>query len=172
MQDGGHDVGAIGATGSFEKNITSLTASELEKVLKSLGANVYMTRKSDDFISLKSRTAYSNIMDTHVFISLHYNSFPEQPDVSGIETFYYSDQHKILAQFIQQEMIKVTNAKDRGASKGNYYVIRQNFKPAVLLELGFISNKEIEALLHTNGYQKQLVHGIVNGLGKYFSFEN
>lgn len=169
---GGHDVGAIGASGSFEKNITSLTASELERVLKSLGANVYMTRNSDDFISLKSRTTYSNIMDTHVFISLHYNSFPEQPDVSGIETFYYSDQHKKLAQFIQQEMIKVTNAKDRGTSKGNYYVIRQNFKPAVLLELGFISNKEIEALLHTNGYQKQLVNGIVNGLGKYFSLEN
>jgi len=169
---GGHDVGAIGATGSFEKNITHLTADELKKELESLGANVYMTRDNDDFISLKSRAAYSNMMDTHVFISLHYNSFPKRPDVSGIETFYYGEQHKKLAQYLQDEMIKVTNAIDRGTSKGNYYVIRQNFKPAVLIELGFISNKEMDVLLHTNIYQKQLVNGIISGLGKYFSLEN
>ncbi len=166
---GGHDVGAIGASGSYEKDIASVTAKELEKKLTSLGANVLLTRPEDEFISLKSRATYSNVLDTDAFISIHYNSFPEQPNVTGIETYYYHEQNKELAHYIQQEIIKETNARDRGTSVGDYYVIRQNFQPSVLLELGFISNKGVEQLLHTNTYQQQLVTGIVNGLGIYFS---
>ncbi|WP_158591723.1 N-acetylmuramoyl-L-alanine amidase [Oceanobacillus halophilus] len=165
---GGHDVGAIGATGTYEKDFTYLTALELEKELTSLGANVILTRPDDVFISLKSRASYSNLLDTDAYISIHYNSFPEQPDVTGIESYYYHEQDKELANFIQQEIVKETNARDRGTSFGDFYVIRQNFKPAVLIELGFISNDEKEKLLQTTFYQKQIVTGIVSGLGKYF----
>ncbi|RDW21796.1 N-acetylmuramoyl-L-alanine amidase [Oceanobacillus chungangensis] len=166
---GGHDVGAIGATGTYEKDFAYFTASELEKELTSLGANVLLTRPEDDFISLASRSSYANYEDTDAFISLHYNSFPEQPTVSGVETYYYYDQYESLATYIQQGIINATNNEDRGASQGNFYVIRQTLKPAVLIELGFISNKEKEAQLQTTVYQRNLVSGIVEGIGKYFS---
>ncbi|WP_170140733.1 N-acetylmuramoyl-L-alanine amidase [Oceanobacillus arenosus] len=168
---GGHDVGAIGATGTYEKNFTYFTAQELQKELKSLGANVLMTRADDDFISLASRSSYANYEDTDAFVSLHYNSFPEQPTVSGVETYYYYDQYKDLASYIQQGIINATENEDRGTSQGNFYVIRQTLKPAVLVELGFISNDEKEAQLQTTVYQRKLVAGIVEGLGKYFSMQ-
>nr|WP_306798673.1 N-acetylmuramoyl-L-alanine amidase [Oceanobacillus saliphilus] len=169
---GGRDVGAIGANGSFEKDIASLTAQELEQALKLLGANVLLTRQQDEFISLTSRVTYSNFVDTDAFISLHYNSVPELPNVSGIETFYYAKQNASMANYIHDGIIGATGGSDRGAHEGDLLVLRLNMKPSVLLELGFMSNPEKEALLHTNGYQKKLVSGIVDGLGKYFNSTN
>lgn len=166
---GGRDVGAIGVSGSFEKDITYLTAQELEKELDSLGANVVLTRPKKEFIPLESRTALANTVDTDAFLSLHYNSFPEGPSATGIESFYYHEQYEVLASFIHNEIIKETDERDRGVTYGDFHVIRQSFKPSVLLELGFLSNKESDDLLQTTAYQKKIVTGIVNGLQKYFA---
>ncbi|WP_188453543.1 N-acetylmuramoyl-L-alanine amidase [Virgibacillus oceani] len=165
---GGRDVGAIGTSGSFEKNISYKTALELKQELSILGAEVVLTRKNDEFIALGSRTSLANIIDADAFISIHYNSVPTLPNVTGIGTYYYYDQNKSLAGFIQHEVIKETNAKDRGITFGDFHVIRQTFKPGVLVELGFMSNLEKEQLLLTDAYQKKLVKGIVNGFAKYF----
>lgn len=166
---GGRDVGAIGATGIFEKDIVYLTAQQLEQELTMLGANVLLTRPEDEFIALGSRSAFSNTMQTDAFISLHYNSVPEFPNVSGIETYYYSEPNDQLATDIQQEIIKETNANDRGTTEGDFAVLRQNLQPGVLIELGFISNPQDESLLSTNAYQQKIVSGIANGLRKYFA---
>ncbi|UJL48265.1 N-acetylmuramoyl-L-alanine amidase [Virgibacillus sp. NKC19-16] len=168
---GGRDVGAIGASGAFEKDIAYLTAHELAHELTILGAEVLLTRPEDEFISLGSRVSFANTMDTDVFLSLHYNSVPELPEVTGAETYYYHEQNKELASYVQKEIIKETEADNRGTTNENLFVIRQSLKPSLLLELGFISNAEKESLLETNAYQKKLVTGIVNGLGKYFANE-
>ncbi|MFA1820516.1 N-acetylmuramoyl-L-alanine amidase [Virgibacillus oceani] len=168
---GGRDVGAIGASGAFEKDFAFLTAQELKQELEILGANVQMARPDDEFVSLGSRISFSNTMNTDAFISIHYNSVPELPEVTGIETYYYQEQNENLASYIQSELIKATAANDRGITQENYLVIMQNVKPAVLVELGFISNEDKEDLLTTIGYQKKIVSGIINGLGKYFAYE-
>lgn len=166
---GGRDVGAIGATGAFEKNVTLLTAQELQKELTMLGANVRLTRPRDDFIPLNSRISYSNNFKTDVFISLHYNSVPALPHVTGIESYYFQDRNQHLATLIQKGIINTTQSEDRGTSFGDYLVLRQNMKAAILIELGFISNQAEESQLQTTMYQKQLVSGIIQGLGTYFS---
>ncbi|ASK63094.1 N-acetylmuramoyl-L-alanine amidase [Virgibacillus phasianinus] len=166
---GGRDVGAIGASGTFEKDYTYKTTMELKQELTILGANVILTRSQDEFISLGSRASYSNVAGTDAFISIHYNSTPALPNVTGIGTYYYHGQNKKLATYIQQGLIKETNADDRGVAFGDFAVIRQNFKPAVLVELGFLSNPEKEKLLQTDAYQKKLVQGMINGLLKYFA---
>ncbi|MFZ3576438.1 N-acetylmuramoyl-L-alanine amidase [Virgibacillus sp. DJP39] len=166
---GGRDVGAIGVSGTYEKNYTYRTSLELKQELTVLGANVILTRPEDEFISLGSRSSYANIAGTDAFISIHYNSTPELPNVTGIGTYYYHDQNKELAAYVQKELIKETNANDRKFTFGDYFVIRQTFKPAILVELGFLSNKEKEQLLQTDAYQKKLVQGMVNGLLKYFA---
>lgn len=166
---GGQDVGAIGVGGTFEKDITYKTAQELKQELSILGAEVILTRVKDEYISLGSRTSLANMPDTDAFISIHYNSTLDSPDVTGIGTYYLKDQNKELAYFIQQEMIKEADAVDRGITIEDFQVLRQNFAPAVLVELGFISNQEKEQLLLTNAYQKKLVSGIINGLERYFA---
>lgn len=166
---GGRDVGAIGINGSFEKDITYLTAHELEKELTALGAEVILTRQEDEFVPLGSRTTLANSLETDAFLSIHYNSFPEVPSVTGIESFYYHDDYEMLARFVHEEIIKETDERDRGVTFEDFHVTRQTFKPGALLELGFLSHEESESLLQTTGYQKKLVTGIVNGLQKYFS---
>ncbi|EQB35858.1 MULTISPECIES: N-acetylmuramoyl-L-alanine amidase [Virgibacillus] len=166
---GGRDVGAIGVAETFEKDIALLTAMELKQELTMLGADVRLTRTSDEFIPLGSRISFSNLVATDAFISIHYNSVPESPTVSGIETYYYQDYNDGLASQIQSELVKATGANDRGTSFGDFLVLRQSLKASVLLELGFISNQEQESLLDTTAYQKKLVSGIVNGLASYFA---
>lgn len=169
---GGLDVGAIGSHGTYEKEMTFQTANNLQQKLMALGANVILTRKNDDYIRLGSRTALSNISNADVFISIHYNSFPEIPTVSGIGTYYYQEKNKKLAQFVQEELINETNAHDRQTAYEDYQVLRQNNKPAILVELGFISNEQEEQQLVTNTYQDKLTNGIVQGLSTYFLTSN
>lgn len=165
---GGIDVGAIGASGTYEKDFTYRTMQELKKELTVLGADVILTREADRYASLASRVSLSNIVDADAFISIHYNSFPQAPDATGIGTYYYHDRNEELADAVQAGLISTTDAADRNVQGEDYYVIRQNFQRAILIELGFISNPEKEQLLQTNSYQKQLVSGIVSGLTNYF----
>jgi len=165
---GGRDVGAIGASGTYEKDFTYQTMQELKKEMAILGARVVLTREADQFVFLSSRTSLSNLAETNAFISIHYNSFPQAPDVNGIGTYYYHKRGEELARLVQEGLIRKTGANDRDVFKGDYQVLRQNDHPAILVELGFISNHEKEQLLQTNSYQKQLVSGIVAGLTQYF----
>lgn len=165
---GGRDTGAIGANGTYEKDFTYKTTQELKQELTERGANVVLTRKDDDFISLAARTSLTNITASDAFISIHYNSVPELPNVTGIGAYFYDDHNQELAEDVLQEVTKETAERNRGAEFGDFHVIRQNFKPSILVELGFISNPEKEQLLRTSTYQKKLVSGIINGLNKYF----
>lgn len=166
---GGRDVGAISSSGLYEKDFTMRSANELKETLTKLGANVILTRKNDEYIRLASRPTLSNFYQADAFISIHYNSFPELASVTGIDTYYFDDDDERLARIIQQEVINETRANDRGIDFGDFQVIRQNLQPAILLELGFISNHAEEQLLLTNAYQKKIVKGIVSGLTKYFA---
>src|SRR5699024_1181470 len=76
---GGLDVGSISSNGIYEKDLTIHTAIKLQQRLKSLGAKVILTRTNDDYIRLGSRATLANISNTDIFISIHYNSFPEMP---------------------------------------------------------------------------------------------
>lgn len=166
---GGHDVGSIGVSGNYEKDLTYKTAVELKEELTLLGAEVILTRENDEYIRLGSRSILANVLTTDAFISIHYNSFPEQSSVTGINSYYYHDQNKELASSIQQGIVDASEANDRGIAFGDFLVLRTNYKPSVLLELDFISNPEREQLLLTNAYQKRLVKGIINGLTHYFT---
>lgn len=166
---GGHDVGAIGINGSYEKDHTLKTTSELTTTLTMLGANVILTRSNDDYIRLASRPILANVYHADAFLSIHYNSFTDLATVSGIDTYYYDDHDENFANIVQKELIQVTDANDRGVNYGDFQVLRQTLQPGLLLELGFISNPEKEELLSTNGYQRKLVKGITTGLEKYFA---
>lgn len=169
---GGHDTGATSVKSGFhEKDFAFMTTSKLQQTLSLLGAEVLLTRDNDDYVRLGSRPALANLHDTDAFISIHYNSFPDMPSVTGIGTYYFDDYNKSLAKSIQKNLVLSTNATDRGITYDNLLVLRHSYKPSVLLELGFISNEEKEELLLTDHYQSKLVHGIVTGLSTYLTSE-
>lgn len=167
---GGRDKGATGTSDStLEKDLNLITAKLLAKQLKALGADVIMTRTTDQYISLKTRTAVAKEKKADVFLSIHYNSSPDTT-LQGIITYY--DHHKALAESIHHELVSLTTLTDKQARHGDYYVLRENSQPSVLLELGFLSNEREENRLQTEEFQYNAVTAIVKGLAKYFSEEN
>jgi len=166
---GGRDPGAIGFTGILEKDLTLQTAKALKHQLQSQGANVILTRKEDNYLALAVRNYHSLKSHADAFISLHFNSAPVNISANGISSYYYHFKDKHLAALIQQEMVQETSLTDRGVRLGNFHVLRENNKPAVLLELGFISNKSEEGVVTSPSYHKTVGQGITRGLVRYFS---
>lgn len=166
---GGIDPGTIGYNGSLEKNHTLATSSHLASLLKEKGANVILTRSSDRYLSLNRRVAISSSYNTDAFVSIHYNSSPAQLN-HGVETYYYAgDTDKSLAANILRNVTSQTGFQSNGVRFGDFYVLRENPKLAVLVELGYISNPNEELNIQSETYQIRAANGIVQGLSDYFS---
>ncbi|MEK5066203.1 N-acetylmuramoyl-L-alanine amidase [Cytobacillus sp. FSL R5-0596] len=166
--DPGHGDFDAGAK-QIEKTLNLQTAKQLETILKAAGANVVMTRSTDIFLTLSERVDISHYSNADAFISIHYNSNPN-PSAHGIDTFYWAtnaDEQK-LAEYIQQEVIEETGLYNRGVHTGDFHVIRENRNPAILIELGFLSNPAELAIVSSPTYQKKAATGIWKGLERYF----
>ncbi|KKB72615.1 MULTISPECIES: SH3 domain-containing protein [Bacillus] len=166
---GGHDSGTIGTRGTLEKRLTIKTAKLLAAKLRADGVNVYMTRNDDSFVSLQSRVATSHYRNADAFISIHFDSFANA-SVRGNTAYYYSpSKDKGLAADVQSEIEKQSPLPSRGVLFGDYFVLRENNRPAALFELGYLSHPQDEAIVSTNGYRERVTDGIRNGLENYFN---
>ncbi len=166
---GGYDPGTSGKS-SIEKNLALTTAKLVASRLANSGANVFMTRSNDTFISLSGRVDVSEAKHADAFISIHYNASTSS-SANGIASFYYSEsKDKELAKYIQESMAEnAPSMKDMGVRFGDYYVTRENNQRAVLLELGFLSNAHDEQIVSSNAYQQQISTGIYQGIARYFA---
>jgi N-acetylmuramoyl-L-alanine amidase len=161
---GGNDSGTIGARGTLEKELTLSTAKLLYNQLKSSGADVYMTRTSDTYVSLASRVATSHHQNADAFISIHYDSI-EDRNVRGMTTYYYNNPN--LAKELHTSVINKTKLKNREVRYGNYYVLRENNQNSALLELGYLSNPTEEILVTSQQYQQAVADGLFEGVARY-----
>ena len=163
---GGKDPGSIGLNGVKEKDIISSTADHVAQTLRDAGANVTLTRSGDYFVSLDERVRISDSNHADAFVSLHYNAFPII-SIGGISTYYASGSGKNLAQSVQSSLASTVNLQDRGVMQANYRVIQQSSAPAVLMELGFITNPNDLSVVQTSDYQNKVAQAITNGLKNY-----
>jgi len=164
---GGADGGTVGARGTIEKDITLRTSNTISEKLKAAGANVILTRSNDKYVSLSNRVSIAHYYGADAFISVHYDSFSDQ-SVHGITSYYYHNYQKSLAQNVQSALTQSTGLYDRGVRFGNYQVLRTNSQPAILLELGYLSNPIEEMTVSTATYHQSVALGILNGLNQYF----
>ncbi|OCA82452.1 hypothetical protein A8F94_21355 [Bacillus sp. FJAT-27225] len=163
---GGYDSGAVGAI-YYEKMLTLKSALQVGPLLQKSGAKVIYTRSTDTYLTLAKRVSISNLNLAHAFLSIHYNAFSKTS--AGIETYYYnSSKDKALASSIQNSVIAQTKMKNLGTKYGNYHVLRENKRPAALLELGYISNPYEEKTVATSAFQQKAAQGIHDGLFNYF----
>lgn len=165
---GGKDPGTTGMNGTIEKELTLKTAKLIVEKLNAAGAKAIITRKDDRYISLKDRVSLAHYYHADAFISLHYDSTPYMY-VNGITSFYYEKGKDLtLSKAIHRELIKGTGLSDRKVRQANYFVLRENKQPSVLLELGFLSNKNEEYKVKTSDYQEKATQAIYTGLAHYF----
>lgn len=164
---GGFDSGAVGQHETLEKDVALTTVRLLRDLLESEGATVQLTRDEDTYVSLTSRVTIGSMHRAHLFLSIHADGF-ENSEAKGMTTYYYDEQSEPVATTIHNSIFKKKiETENRGIEFGNYQVLRDSFVPAVLLELGYITNKEDEALLNSPGFQEKVSRRIVEGVIGY-----
>ena len=163
---GGTDVGAI-RNGTYEKHITLDVAKRVEKLLKAQGYGTLMTRSDDSYISLQDRVDFSEAYQPDIFVSIHVNSSTSDTP-NGIETHYYHQESLPLAQAVHSSLISAIKTNNRGTFKSKFYVINHTTAPAILIEIGFLSNYADRVQLLTNERKQATAKAIVEGINDYF----
>lgn len=169
---GGKDPGTHGTRLKMnEKDLALDTALRLNKLLEEAGFNTYMTRTDDTTLDLYGRPEVANGLNADAFVSVHYN-WSKNPNVSGVETLYVDNDirdNKTFARIVQQEMVNYLNTTGRKiVNRPNLVVIRKTNMPAILAEMGFVSNSREEELIATESYRQKSAQALFNGIKKYF----
>jgi N-acetylmuramoyl-L-alanine amidase len=180
---GGADPGAQ-SSGLKEKDINLDISLRLRQSLESKGCIVILTREVDkDFYlpgfvlgrmakraELDKRINIATENNADLFISVHTNSFP-RPNTYGMETYYHlkSSTGKALAELIQKQLTQLQSDNKRISKAGDYYLINQSKMPAVIVEVGFISNPRERNLLLSNNYRDSISDAISIGIEHYFN---
>ena len=142
---GGKDSGAVGYKNHYEKKAVLKVAKYLKRMLESKGYKVYMTRDSDRFVSLKSRTHMATKLNADLFISIHANAAPKGKKLSmkGIETFFLSPARTDRAKRVAAKENMAASSLDRRSQDEvlgvlNHTKIVQSHKLAIDLQSGLL----------------------------------
>lgn len=173
---GGRDIGCEGRR-TREKDITLAVAKEVSRLVKNNipGVRVVLTREKDKTISLQQRCSVANARGASLFISIHVNSAKNQ-FARGTETFYarnvplrgtQAGKSELLALLMQRQYLAHGREISRGVKQRELYVCQHTNMPCVLTEIGFISNFNEEAYLHSKDGQKELAQSIYKALSEW-----
>ncbi len=160
---GGHDSGARAKSGANEKYVALDTSKRVAAILRRHGLRVVETRTGDYFITLGERVETAGRYPSAVFVSIHYN-WARRAGAHGIETFYHSRRSARLAANIHKEVIRVYKTEDRGLKERGFYVLRNNRRPAVLCELGFMSSVHDNKYIQSPAIRQKLAERIAAGI--------
>ncbi len=211
---GGHDPGAIGYSGVYEKNITLAFGKELKALLDKTGKyKVYLTRSTDKFIPLRDRVKIARKYKADLFMSLHADSAKNR-SAKGLSVYTLSEtasdkeaaalaerenkadviaglnlvehskevsdilinlaqretmnRSSEFAGFMVEEMKKKVKLVNNTHRFAGFAVLKGPDVPAVLLEMGYLSNRQEEKQLQQKSYRKKLGEATVKAIDRYF----
>lgn len=164
---GGKDQGASRA-GVLEKDLNLSVALKLKKALEARGIKVYMTRWTDKYLQLKQITDITNKIQPDAFVSVHHNA-STNPAISGIETYFYTYKSKPFANKVHAQMTSHSERGQRGVRRAKFYVIHHTNVPAILCEIGYVSNTKERNILKTPASQAKTAEAIANGVVQFLN---
>lgn len=166
---GGKDPGAVGTTGTHEKDFALTLAKKLADRLSGSPVTAVLTRQNDVYLELSTRAQIANNLKVDAFISIHANSTATMPGTaSGTETWYTRPDSQTFAEVLQKYMAAATGLNNRGVKVGNLAVTRQTTMPAALLEVGFINHPMDEIKLFDPYFQDKVVDAVAKAILEYF----
>lgn len=184
---GGEDSGAVGVDGVLEKDLNLSMARRLYDLLTFEGWQVILTRREDVLLyssdlslshksqDLKNRLDYSARYPRAIFVSIHMNKFPAE-SCKGLQ-IYYSPNHpdsRSMALELQtaiQKKLTPENHREIKSATSSIYILHRIQIPAILIECGFISNREESQLLRNGDYQKKMIAIFVAGLAQFSDWQ-
>lgn len=154
-----------------EFSFNNAIADLVKQYLIEEGFTVIFAHKAQEDVPLTVRTKLANSLSVDAFVSIHANAFgSDWNSVNGIETFVYPTASKesiALASLVQSALITTCNRTDRGVKKANYAVLRETRMPAILIECGFMTNREEASLLMKKAYRVQCARAIAFALSTW-----
>ena len=166
---GGKDPGATSVLGFYEKDVNLAVANKVARLLEQRGLRVKMTRTADYFVELEDRAAIANDLDADLFVSIHSDSFPDSSR-RGFTVYIAnsaSSSSRRAASAIARSM-SGTGLNSFGVQTAGYHVLTGTRGPAVLVELGYLSNRSEAALLRSGSFQNRLAEAVADGISDYF----
>ncbi|NQK11731.1 N-acetylmuramoyl-L-alanine amidase [Streptococcus suis] len=186
---GGRDSGASYG-GVHEKNLALSVSNKLRENLLQYGINVLMTRTGDYDVDFKTeRSRMTNASNADLFISIHFNATGAGvSNATGIETYWYQynpeyqpkinkEMHnnptrlaesEILANKVQESLIKETGVVNRGVRRETFAVLRETAIPAILVELGFMDNPSELQVIKQDSYHTRLAKALAQGVMNWY----
>ena len=169
---GGNEMGAIGCLGTKEKDVNLKVAKSLKNAMRSLGANIEMTRTGDNTVGLYDRVKFAKDNDALIFVSIHFNAIPDGSDPMksrGTSVYYYNPEAKDLAQAVQNGIVRRTGTRDNGIKTASFAVIRPTEYVGILVECAYMINPEDSVLYTDSRFIDELAEGISEGIQQYIS---
>ncbi len=166
---GGKDPGAKSVLGFYEKHINLKVATKVAKILSGKGLKVKMTRSGDSFIELEERAAIGNRLRTDLFVSIHSDSFPKSSRRGY--TMYVArsaSRSSFKAAGAIAKSMSRTGLGSHGTQTKDYKVLIGTRGPAVLVEMGYLTNRTEAALLKDPYFQNRIAQAIADGILDYF----
>jgi N-acetylmuramoyl-L-alanine amidase len=189
---GGENAGTRSAVANrHEKEFTLDWAERLGSLLSTDGWEVVLTRTSDVDLSLSNRTAIADSHKADLFISLHFNSAAPNDAEAGLETYCltpagmpstvtrgfpddaslvflnnsFDQQNLQVAAAVHRAMLQMNGSRDRGVRRARFLgVLRNQKRPAILIEGGYLSNPREARLIAEPAYRQKLAEAVAQGL--------
>lgn len=169
---GGMDPGAVYG-GVKEKDLNFDIAKRLNSLLKANNIKVYMTRTDDYYVSLYSRSNLANRVNADLFISIHNNAGYSR--YSGSSSLYFPSYWNVnrklsgrtFAAIVQSELTSTLQSKNIGIiPRPRLSVLRNTKMPAVIAEIGFMTNWSEMQKLKSSSYRQKAAEALMNAIIK------
>lgn len=165
---GGRDPGAVAVTGMQEKTVNLAVARRTAELLRTRGVNVLMTRTDDTFVELEDRADVANKARADLFVSIHADS-AQNSGATGFTAYVARaasrDSHRAAESMLSQ--MRKLPTSDRGLRQADYRVLVRTSCPAMLVELGYLSNVGEARRLAEPAYREQLARAIADGIAEH-----
>lgn len=148
-----------------EKNYTLAIAKRIMELNRNENVEIILLRDSDEFIDLNKRVDRINELNPDLVISLHVNN-SSNTSLNGMEVYYsdLNEQHEVSKEYAEKLHSSFKNGpfEQRGVKNFRLKVVRESKCPAVLLEMGFISNDKDRLYLSNDSSQKDIAQKVLN----------
>lgn len=169
---GGTQSGAVSLTGKLEKDFNLAIIRKVRDLLMQENmVDVVFTRTDDITLGLQDRVKIAEAAKANLFISVHGNSldkdYPNREKINGSETYISRSESLPFAQIMHKHLVIATGFKDNGIRTKSLHVTRETSMPAVLLEVGYLTNIGNESAMYSEQLQDNLAREIVAGIKEY-----
>lgn len=179
LLDAGHGYNTPGKRspdGMREYEFNRVVVTHIKTLLEEFeNVTVYLSHSDNKDISLQERTDKANRLDVDCYVSIHANAYGTGwNNVRGLETFVHKTkppEATQLAKKVQKNLVVATGLQNRGVKTANFHVLKATKMTAILVECGFMTNKDEVKLLRSDVYRKTCAEAIVKGIQEQYRLQ-